>query len=139
MKWKVVALPQAQVDLLEAADWYDFTSMGLGVEFIKAILMVFDALAVNPLLHSKRHQPGTFAGALLNVFHIASFMRCLTLSSWSLFSQLFTMRDTIKFGRNGSRSTKRLSYFTSSQINVCFVSLSNIDPTINVRLATTIG
>ena len=55
MKWKVVALPQAQVDLLEAADWYDFTSMGLGVEFIKAILMVFDALAVNPLLHSKRH------------------------------------------------------------------------------------
>jgi hypothetical protein len=38
MKWKVAALPRAQVDLLEAADWYDFTSMGLGVEFIKAVL-----------------------------------------------------------------------------------------------------
>jgi len=55
MKWKVAALPRAQVDLLEAADWYDFTSMGLGVEFIKAVLAVLDALALNPLLHCKRH------------------------------------------------------------------------------------
>jgi hypothetical protein len=30
-------------------------------------------------------------------------------------------------------------YFTSSQINVCFVSLSNTDPTTNVTLATMIG
>lgn len=54
MKWRVVTLPRAQADLLEAAEWYDSTSVDLGDEFITAVVAVFDLLAINPLLHSKR-------------------------------------------------------------------------------------
>jgi len=55
MSWEVVARPQAEGDVLDAADWYDSQRAGLGDEFIEEILAVFDAIAVNPLLHCRRH------------------------------------------------------------------------------------
>ena len=55
MKWTVVARPQAENDVLEAADWYDRQQPGLGDEFIEEVVTVFDALVVNPLLHCRRH------------------------------------------------------------------------------------
>jgi plasmid stabilization system protein ParE len=55
MKWKVVARPDAENDVLEAANWYDSQRAGLGNEFVEEILTVFDALEVNPLLHCRRH------------------------------------------------------------------------------------
>jgi len=55
MKWEVVARPQAQADLRKAADWYNSRSSGLGEEFIQAVFDVFDALTINPLLHTRRH------------------------------------------------------------------------------------
>ena len=48
MEWKVVARPQAQIDLLDAANWYDNQRSGLGGEFIQAVL------AVNSMLLSPR-------------------------------------------------------------------------------------
>ncbi|MDX6403059.1 MAG: toxin ParE1/3/4 [Blastocatellia bacterium] len=54
MKWEVVARPQAEDDVLDAANWYDSQRAGLGDEFIEEILAVFDAIAVNPLLHCRR-------------------------------------------------------------------------------------
>jgi len=55
MKWEVVARPQAEDDLLEAAEWYDAQRSGLGDEFTEEIFNVFDALEENPLLHCRRH------------------------------------------------------------------------------------
>jgi plasmid stabilization system protein ParE len=55
MKWKVVARPQAEDDIIEAAEWYDTQRAGLGDEFIEEILSVFDALELNPHLHCRRH------------------------------------------------------------------------------------
>lgn len=55
MKWTVVARPQARNDILQAADWYDCQSEGLGNGFIEEVLAVFDALEVNPLQHCRRH------------------------------------------------------------------------------------
>jgi plasmid stabilization system protein ParE len=55
MSWEVVARPQAEDDILDAADWYDTQRAGLGDEFIEEILGVFDAIAANPLLHCRRH------------------------------------------------------------------------------------
>ena len=55
MKWKVVARPEAENDVLEAANWYDSQRAGLGDEFVEEVLAVFDALEVNPLLHCRRH------------------------------------------------------------------------------------
>lgn len=55
MKWNVVARPQAEDDIIEAAEWYDDQRVGLGDEFIEEILTVFDELESNPLLHCRRH------------------------------------------------------------------------------------
>jgi toxin ParE1/3/4 len=55
MKGKVVARPEAEDDVLEAANWYHRQRAGLGDEFVEEVLAVFDALEVNPLLHCRRH------------------------------------------------------------------------------------
>lgn len=55
MNWKVVARRQAEDDIIEAADWYDTQNPGLGDQFVEEILLVLDALEVNPLLHCIRH------------------------------------------------------------------------------------
>ena len=55
MSWEVVARPQAEDDVLDAADWYDRQRAGLGDEFVEEIVAVFDALELNPLLHCRRH------------------------------------------------------------------------------------
>jgi plasmid stabilization system protein ParE len=55
MKWQVVARPQAEDDVLEAARWYDAQQPGLGDEFIEEIFAVFDALAEDPLYQPKQH------------------------------------------------------------------------------------
>lgn len=55
MSWQVVVRPDAEVDIVETADWYDTQRAGLGAEFIEEILTVFDALAENPLLNCRQH------------------------------------------------------------------------------------
>jgi plasmid stabilization system protein ParE len=55
MKWQVVAQPQAEDDVKQAARWYESQRLGLGNEFIEEILTVFDSLTENPLLHCRRH------------------------------------------------------------------------------------
>lgn len=55
MKWKVVARPQAEDDIIEAAAWFDMQRAGLGDEFITELLAAFDALESNPLLNCRRH------------------------------------------------------------------------------------
>ncbi|HEX5705466.1 MAG TPA: type II toxin-antitoxin system RelE/ParE family toxin [Pyrinomonadaceae bacterium] len=55
MKWTVVARPQAENDVLEAADWYDRQQPGLGDEFIEEVVTVVDAIAENPLQNCRRH------------------------------------------------------------------------------------
>lgn len=47
--------PEAGDDVLEAAAWYDTRRDGLGNEFIGEVVRVFDHLAENPLLNSRRH------------------------------------------------------------------------------------
>ena len=55
MSWTVVVRPETGDDLTEAADWYNEREPGLGDEFIDEILRVYDALAINPYLNSRRH------------------------------------------------------------------------------------
>ena len=55
MKWHVVARPEAEDDILEAARWYDAQQPGLGDEFIDEILAAFDALAEDPLYQLRQH------------------------------------------------------------------------------------
>jgi hypothetical protein len=62
MNWRVVVRPEVEQDVTEAAAWYDEQQQGLGEEFRKEVIQVFDALAVNPLLHSRRHPVEKTAG-----------------------------------------------------------------------------
>lgn len=55
MSWGVVLRSEVEHDLVEAAAWYDSQAEGLGGEFREEVIKVFDALAVNPLLYSRRH------------------------------------------------------------------------------------
>lgn len=53
----MVFRPEVEQDVTEAAAWYDAQQAGLGEEFREEVIQVFDTLAVNPLLYSRRH-PG---------------------------------------------------------------------------------
>jgi plasmid stabilization system protein ParE len=55
MNWQVVSRPEAENDILQIASWYDSRTEGLGDRFVEEILAVLDKLAVNPLIHSRRH------------------------------------------------------------------------------------
>lgn len=55
MTWQVFSRPEVKNDVLEIANWYDSRDQGLGDRFIREFLAVLDALAKNPLLHSRRH------------------------------------------------------------------------------------
>jgi toxin ParE1/3/4 len=56
MSWRIEIRPEVERDVAEAAAWYEDRQPGLGVEFIAEVIRVWDALAVNPLLGSQRHQ-----------------------------------------------------------------------------------
>lgn len=55
MSWRVVVRSDAEDDVIEAASWYDKHREGLGGEFVEEIIAVYDALALNPQLNSRRH------------------------------------------------------------------------------------
>lgn len=55
MKWQVVIRSRVQEDVAEAAAWYEARREGLGLEFREEVIVVFDALADNPFLNSRRH------------------------------------------------------------------------------------
>lgn len=55
MSWTVVVRPEADDDVIEAASWYDERQPGLGDQLVEEVLRVYDALAINPYLNSRRH------------------------------------------------------------------------------------
>jgi toxin ParE1/3/4 len=55
MIWTVVVRPEAGDDITKAAAWYDRQQEGLGARFVEEVIEVYDALAVNPHLNSRRH------------------------------------------------------------------------------------
>ncbi len=54
MSWRVVARPEVDGDVAEGATWYEDQQPGLGAEFIEEVFRVWDALAQNPRLNSRR-------------------------------------------------------------------------------------
>jgi plasmid stabilization system protein ParE len=55
MNWRVEFAPEVELDVAEAADWYEIRQPGLGAQFVEEIIRVWDALAENPLLNCRRH------------------------------------------------------------------------------------
>ena len=57
MSWRVVLGKDVENDVAEAAVWYEARQRGLGAAFVEEIIAVWDELAINPLLSSRRHHP----------------------------------------------------------------------------------
>jgi hypothetical protein len=55
MSWRVAVRSDVEQDVAEAAAWYESQQEGLGGKFREEVIQVLDALAVNPLLQSRRH------------------------------------------------------------------------------------
>ena len=55
MNWHVEFRPEVREDVAEAARWYEAREAGLGDEFVDEIFRVWDAIAENPLIGSRRH------------------------------------------------------------------------------------
>jgi plasmid stabilization system protein ParE len=55
MSWQLKFRPEVEQELADASAWYEMRQPGLGSEFIEEIIRVWDALAENPFLHSRRH------------------------------------------------------------------------------------
>ena len=55
MSWRVEFAPEVERDVAEAAEWYESRLRGLGLQFVEEIILVWDALAENPLLNCRRH------------------------------------------------------------------------------------
>jgi len=55
MNWRVEIRTDVELDVAEAAAWYEARQTGLGMEFVEEVIRVWDALAENPLLNCRRH------------------------------------------------------------------------------------
>ena len=55
MNWRVQFRPDVEKDVAKAARWYNKKQDGLGREFVEEIIRVWDDLAENPLLNSRKH------------------------------------------------------------------------------------
>ena len=55
MSWRVEFAPEVQQDVAEAAEWYESRQPGLGAQFTKELIKVWDSLVANPFLNSRHH------------------------------------------------------------------------------------
>lgn len=55
MSWRVVVRPEAEQDMVETAQRYETQQPGLGAKFIREVVQVWDEVAENPFLNSRRH------------------------------------------------------------------------------------
>ncbi len=55
MSWDVVFRPEVEHDVADAARWYEAREPGLGRRFVEEVFEVWNRLAENPLLGSRKH------------------------------------------------------------------------------------
>lgn len=53
----MVFRPEVEHDVAEAVVWYEARQRGLGGAFIEEVITIWDELAINPLLNSRRQHP----------------------------------------------------------------------------------
>jgi plasmid stabilization system protein ParE len=69
----VVFRPQAENELLEARNWYESRSNGLGDRFVGAVDVLMDRIVANPLAFPRVH--GETRRAVLKRFPYAMYFR----------------------------------------------------------------
>ena len=61
MTYELIVTPEAEFDLLEAAQWYENQRSGLGEEYVDAVKEKIEFLALNPLKYQIRFETIRFA------------------------------------------------------------------------------
>jgi plasmid stabilization system protein ParE len=56
MNWKMEFRPEVELDIREAAAWYEGREQGLGSEFVEEIIRVWEEIVSVPLVGSVRHE-----------------------------------------------------------------------------------
>ncbi len=56
MKYKIHIRPEAEMDLEEAATWYEMRRKGLGDEFLDQALQAFKTMSENPYMYAIVHR-----------------------------------------------------------------------------------
>ena len=56
MKYRLIVKPPAEVDIIEAAQWYESKKIGLGEQFIKAVDDKLLLIEDNPNLYQVRYK-----------------------------------------------------------------------------------
>lgn len=54
MKWTLEFRPEVRDDVAEAAEWYESREHGLGTRFVDEIIRVWESIAKQPQIGSKR-------------------------------------------------------------------------------------
>jgi plasmid stabilization system protein ParE len=75
VSYRVVFRPQAQVELLEARDWYEARQEGLGVDFSAAVDATISNIRERPLAYPRVHNE--IRRAVLQRFPYAVFFQLL--------------------------------------------------------------
>ena len=55
MNWRVEFRPEVELDVAEAAAWYESRRSGLGKEFVEEVILAWSSLAEAPLAMCRRH------------------------------------------------------------------------------------
>lgn len=56
MNYSLIIRPEAQFDIQDAFEWYEFQSPGLGSEFVRAVDTCFSGIGRNPLAYQIIHK-----------------------------------------------------------------------------------
>jgi plasmid stabilization system protein ParE len=83
----LVVRPLAEADIDEAFAWYEQRSVSLGVEFLRAVDMCFDAIVATPLAYPVVYARGAFSAVSLRS------LLSLPMTGWR-FSRARTPADT---------------------------------------------
>jgi hypothetical protein len=92
----LVIRPEAQVDLLEARNWYNGQRAGLGAQFVDAVEVFFDEISANPELYAKTIKEVRRETSAVSI-------RCLFTAHWTIerkYWQSCTVAATHAFGND---------------------------------------
>ena len=94
MAAKLVAAPEAELDIAEAYVWYEGRRIGLGEEFLGSVDAAIERICRNPLIYPVVHE--TYRRALIRRFPYAIFFESTEISV-TVYAVFHTSRDPQKW------------------------------------------
>ena len=91
---EVILRPEAEIDVEEAASWYEFQQPGLGLEFLDEIKCVFNRVAQNPLLYKVLHR--SVRRALIHKFPFGVYY-CVTEKEIVVIAVMHECRNPLRW------------------------------------------